>query len=138
MSSPEPRESAGESTDRAGIAGRAGAEDGERGSARQRVAARVMAVVLLAGAGVWAWTSMRTPSVTATDALRLIEAGELEGIPLGMAGEKLRQRLPAMETGEVVVRLENPGRAPAALVLEVEDGVVRKARLDRRAVEPPR
>ncbi|MEX2218364.1 MAG: hypothetical protein WD749_06345 [Phycisphaerales bacterium] len=93
---------------------------------RSRLLARLLAIVLLGLLAAGILYSLRSPfDITETQVRRMVSSGELIGLPLAEAGERLQHRVPGTADGTVVLDFRNvKGWKAGPLTLDVREGRV--------------
>lgn len=110
-----------------------------RSNAGQKLAARVVALLLLLGIGAWIFFASGTPAVTEVEVRRMVEDGELVGITPVRAAERLQQKLPEPDAqGIIRLRFRDISTwTSGPLELEVRDGLVTSAALPKIGAGTP-
>lgn len=100
-----------------------------RSSEGRRLAARLAAVGVVGAAAIALAVYARSPlSLSEARVRRMIEARELNGLPVADAAARLQQRAPAVTDGAVLIDFSNiRGWSAGSVVLDVRGGVVTAA-----------
>src|SRR5262249_4749271 len=96
------------------------------------------AIILLLGAGAVAFVLSRRPMQIAEEKVRsMIASGELVGLPVGRAVERLQHKADYQENGTVTLDFEQvPEWTLGPVVLDVKDGTVTGATFARDRKPP--
>jgi len=89
-------------------------------------------IIAIAAIGVAAFFKLHSRPITEEEARRIVASGDLIGMPLSKAAERLQHRPPAnCEQGAVLDFEQVPGWSAGPVVLEVKDGNVTAAYFER-------
>jgi hypothetical protein len=99
-----------------------------RGASSKRFIVRLAVLLLVGGAAVW-YVAVKRPRHISEDKVRaMLASGELVGLPMGKAAERLQHAANYIEEGTVTFDFAQiDGWTAGPLVIEVKDGMVTRA-----------